>query len=100
MWCRAMTNSRRFATVILAAVLACGPAAAEPKRWTTVAGKSRVAFEATFPLGDFTGESSDVTGEFVGDPADLRQPVSGQLRVKAGTLRTGVEGRDRDMWRA
>jgi polyisoprenoid-binding protein YceI len=89
-------------TLILLAALACtaARAAADAKHWTTVTGKSRVTFEVSFPLGDFTGQSEDVAGEFVGDPADLRHGVTGALRVKAGTLRTGVDGRDRDMWRA
>ena len=73
---------------------------AEPKRWTTVAGKSRVSFDATFSLGDFAGQCEEVTGEFVADPADLRQSITGALRVNASALRTGIDGRDRDMWRA
>ena len=75
------------------------PAAAEPKRWTTVAGKSHVAFDASFALGDFTGSTEDVAGEFLADPADLRQHVAGVLRVNPATLRTGVSGRDLDMRR-
>ncbi len=80
--------------------LVATPARAEPKRWTTVAGRSQVSLEASFPLGDFTGRTEDVAGEFLGDPADLRQGVSGVLRVNPAALRTGVAGRDRDMWRA
>ena len=75
-------------------------AGAEAKRWTTVAGKSQVSFDASFPLGDFTGRTEEVAGEFLGDPADLRQGVTGVLRVNPSTLRTGVDGRDRDLWRA
>ncbi len=83
-----------------ALALVAAPATAEPKRWTTVAGKSQVSFDASFPLGDFAGRTEDVAGEFLGDPADLRQGVTGVLRVNPATLRTGVGGRDRDMWRA
>ena len=86
--------------VLAALTCSSAPAAAQAKHWTTVPGKCRVTFEASFPLGDFTGQSEDVTGEFVADAADLRQGVTGVVRVNAGTLRTGVDGRDRDMWRA
>jgi polyisoprenoid-binding protein YceI len=65
-----------------------------------VAGKSQVSFDASFPLGDFAGRATDVVGEFWGDPADLRQSVTGALRVKITALHTGVDARDRDMWRA
>ena len=87
--------------VVLAVVaLAIAPANGEPKRWMTVPGKTRVSFDASFPLGNFTGRAKDVGGTFHADPADLRQGVSGALRVNAATLRTGVESRDRDMWNA
>lgn len=66
----------------------------------TVAAKSQVSFDASFPLGNFTGRTGDLGGEFRADQADLRQGVTGALRVSSATLRTGVEGRDRDMWKA
>jgi polyisoprenoid-binding protein YceI len=94
---------RALPTALLAlAALAtlAAPAASGPKRWTTVPGKSQVAFNASFALGDFAGSSEDVTGEFLADPADLRQGVAGVLRVNPATLRTGVGGRDVDMRRA
>src|SRR5262249_49830672 len=65
--------------------------------WTPVAGKSNVTFNATFPLGDFSGTADDVTGEFRADPTDLRQGVTGVLRVKAAALRPGDDGRDHPM---
>jgi polyisoprenoid-binding protein YceI len=86
--------------VLAAAAFAATQARADAKRWTTVAGKSQVSFDASFPLGDFVGRAEDVAGEFWGDPTDLRLGVTGALRVKATALRTGVDGRDRDMWRA
>jgi len=85
---------------VLFATLLAGPATAETRRWVPVAGKSHVSFEATFPFGDFSGHTQDVGGEFRLDPSDLRQPVSGLLRVNSAALRTGVDGRDRDMWKA
>jgi len=86
--------------VLTGLALAIAPADGEPKRWITVPGKSRVSFDASFPLGNFTGRTEDVGGKFHADPADLRQGVTGALRVDAATLRTGVESRDRDMWNA
>ena len=86
--------------VLTVLALAIAPANGESKRWMTVPGKSRVSFDASFPLGNFTGRAEDVGGTFHADPADLRQGVSGALRVGAATLRTGVESRDRDMWNA
>jgi polyisoprenoid-binding protein YceI len=87
--------------VALAALVSLAvPAAAEPKRWMPVSGKSQVAFDAAFALGDFTGSTEDVAGEFLADSADLRQGVAGVLRVNPASLRTGVSGRDVDMRRA
>jgi polyisoprenoid-binding protein YceI len=86
--------------ILVAVAFAATDAGAEAKRWTTVAGKSQVSFDASFPLGDFAGRAEEVAGEFWGDPGDLRQGVTGALRVRTTALRTGVDGRDRDMWRA
>jgi len=64
-----------------------------------VSGSSEVAFTASFPLGGFTGRAQDVRGEVRTDPGDLRQGVSGELLVRASGLRTGDDGRDRDMFK-
>ena len=77
--------------------LATGAADGEPRRWVTVSGKSEVSFAASFPLGNFTGRTPGVAGVFRVDPENLRQPVSGSLEVNAATLKTGEDGRDRDM---
>ncbi len=84
----------------LALLLAVASADAEPRRWVPSPGKAQVWFTASFPLGDFTGRTEDVKGEFQADPADLRQGVTGTLQVVAASLRTGIDGRDRDMRRA
>ena len=100
---RARGGRQALPTALLALaalVTLAGPAAAQPQRWTTVPGKSHVAFNASFALGDFTGSTEDVAGEFLADPADLRQGIAGVLRVNPATLRTGVSGRDLDMRRA
>jgi len=70
---------------------------AEAGRWVPVPGKSQVGFEAKFPLGDFAGRGERLEGEIKLDPADLRRSVAGILRVDVLGLRTGLDGRDRDM---
>jgi polyisoprenoid-binding protein YceI len=99
----ARDNGRRLVialSLISTLVLATGRADSESRRWTTVRGQSSVSFDASFALGDFSGRTEEVQGEFTGDPSDLRHAVSGTVRIKAATLRTGVSGRDRDMWRS
>src|SRR5262245_32508937 len=88
-------------TLLAVAVLTFGPAPADAqaKRWAPVPGKCHVSFDASYPLGDFMGHTEDVTGEFFADLADLRQGVSGTLQVNPAALRTGIDGRDRDMRR-
>jgi polyisoprenoid-binding protein YceI len=86
--------------VLLAAVLCLAPAghpSAETRRWVPVPEKSSVAFEATHPLGNFSGRTADIAGEFTGDPGNLEAGVRGSLRVQAASLRTGDAGRDRDV---
>ncbi|MBI2527686.1 MAG: YceI family protein [Candidatus Rokubacteria bacterium] len=92
--------SLRIGIFCLGLLLAVTSAQAEPRRWTVVAGRSQVWLTASFPLGDFTGRTEDLGGEFLADPTDIRQGVTGTLRVNATTLRTGVDGRDRDMRQA
>ncbi len=87
-------------SLLLCLALGAAEARAEPQRWLTVAGKSTVSFQAHYPFGDFTGQGEDLSGEFKADSSDLRQGVSGTLRVAVKGLRTGVNGRDQDMRRA
>jgi polyisoprenoid-binding protein YceI len=84
---------------LLALLPGASPAGADLRRFTPVAAKSEVSFTASFPLGDFTGRTQDIAGEFRADPADLRSGVTGMLRIKAYGIRTGDEGRDREMYR-
>jgi polyisoprenoid-binding protein YceI len=76
------------------------PVGAEPSRWTPVPGKSLVAFDATHPLGDFSGRAEELAGEVKVDPSDLKHGVRGHLAVAVKTLATGRAGRDRDLRRA
>lgn len=81
----------------LAIALLATSAPAQTRRLVPVSAKSAVAFEAKHALGDFGGRAEGVTGEFQADISDLRAGVTGVLRVRAVSLRTGNEGRDRDM---
>jgi polyisoprenoid-binding protein YceI len=76
-----------------------GAGAGETRRWITIGGKSQVSFDASSPLGTFSGRTDSVRGEFQADPGDLRQGVAGALHIVPGALRTGDDGRDRDMWK-
>lgn len=84
---------------LLALLLDASPTFADLRRFTPVTGRNEVSFTASFPLGNFTGRTDEVDGEFRADPADLRSGITGALRVKAYGLRTGNGGRDRDMYR-
>ncbi|MEW6071275.1 MAG: YceI family protein [Planctomycetota bacterium] len=71
---------------------------AERRRWTIVPSLSRVGFDGTSTLHDFTGATSAVAGEL---DFDLSRPAlapAGAVRVEAKTLRTGIEGRDEGMF--
>lgn len=97
-----MTRARLalLATVAWLAALALTPrAAADVVKYTPVPEKSEVYFSATYPMGNFSGRTSDIDGEFSANPFDLRAGVTGALRIKAYSLRTGDTGRDRDMYR-
>jgi len=73
------------------------PAGAEPKSYTIVPTRSHVSFDAVYPLGDFSGSTEDVAGEFTLDPANLGLGATGSLTANPATLRTGISGRDRDL---
>ena len=90
---------RAGSLALVLVALATGAVDGEPRRWVTVAGKSEVSFAASFPLGNFTGRSDSVSGVFRADPENLRQAISGSLQVNASSLKTGDDGRDRDMWK-
>ena len=97
-----MLAARLAALLMVLAVSACipRPAAAESRRWAPVAGKSQVAFDAKFSMGDFTGTGDKLAGSFTIDTDDLRGPVAGTLTVEVAALTTGIAGRDRDMRRS
>lgn len=89
---------RRCLLIMLALLgLTVPPAGAEPMRYTIVPNRSQAGFDAAYPLGDFSGSTEDVTGEFTLDPANLGLRATGSVTVNAATLRTGISGRDRDL---
>lgn len=94
-----LERSRVAGHALLALLLLAPPASAAPARWTLVEGKGDVRVTARHRMGDFIGIAERLFGEFEGDPGDLRQGVSGTVRVPVVALRTGIDGRDRDMRR-
>lgn len=87
----------RLPVLVLALVSAWTSADAQPKAYVVVRDQSQVIFEATYPLGEFSGTADHVTGEFRLDPDNLPQGVTGSATINPATLRTGIEGRDRDL---
>lgn len=78
-------------------VLEPSPVTAEEVTFRIAPERSEVAFDATYPLGDFSGTTKDVTGEIRFDPGDLTKPVAARVEVNPATLDTGLSGRDRDL---
>jgi polyisoprenoid-binding protein YceI len=87
------------ALLVVALLGAAFPVHADVRRFTPVPAKSEVSFAASYPFGNFTGRTQDITGEVHANLLDLRSGVTGVVRVKAASLRTGDDGRDRDMRR-
>jgi polyisoprenoid-binding protein YceI len=89
-----------WAVVVAALPLALSVASAvwaEPKTYVVVPAKSRVMFEASFPLGNFTGVTHEVWGEVRLDPATFARGVQGSAGINPASLKTGIDGRDRDL---
>jgi polyisoprenoid-binding protein YceI len=70
----------------------------ELQDYTLLPGLCRVGFDAKSTLHDFTGVTQKVAGRFTADFDDPEGAWSGDVTVDAGSLATGVEGRDADMW--
>ncbi len=91
----------RYLVVALALLtLMASRAWPEPNIYTISPIRRLVAFDATYPLGDFSGTTEEVAGEFVLDPGNLDGRVSGSATVNPASLRTGIGGRDRDLRKA
>src|SRR5262245_58576193 len=70
----------------------------ELQDYTLLPGLCRVGFDAKSTLHDFTGVTEKVAGRFAADFDDPEGAWSGEVTVEAGSLVTGIEGRDTDMW--
>lgn len=70
----------------------------EPHEYEIVPELSRVAFDAKSTLHDFTGVTQNVSGAFRIDFDDPQGAWTGSVRCDATTLKTGVDGRDSNMW--
>jgi polyisoprenoid-binding protein YceI len=88
---------RVLAVLSLSFLSAASPLWAEPKIYVVVPAKSQVMFEAGFPLGDFTGITQEVWGEFQADLENIPAGIKGSVTVNPASLKTGIHGRDRDL---
>ena len=86
---------------ILLVVLLLYPTGAdgEPKSYVVIAGKSRVTFDATHLLGNFSGATEAVIGQLRLDPANVPLGAAGRVSADPSSLKTGDDGRDRDLRR-
>lgn len=85
------------AILLFALLLVPRGADGEPKSYTVVAGKSRATFDATYPLGDFSGATEAVTGQLRLDPANIPLGLAGSVAANPAGLRTGNARRDSDL---
>ena len=70
----------------------------QPQEYQLLPKLCRVGFDAKSTLHDFTGVTSAVTGRFRADFDDGDGLCQGEVIASAGTLKTGVEDRDTNMW--
>lgn len=70
----------------------------EPNDYEVVPELSRVGFDAKSTLHDFTGVTQDVSGRMTIDFDDPAGAWTGTVRCMAASLKTGVDGRDSNMW--
>lgn len=69
----------------------------QPQDFVLVPSLCRVGFDAKSTLHDFSGVTSNVEGSFRTDLHDPAAGCSGEVKARAGTLLTGVDGRDANM---
>lgn len=83
-----------------AALFAAPPAASSERALYTVApGSSRAMFYAHATGHDFSGTTTDLRGHVRLDPAEPGAAASGEVRVGAASMDTGIGKRNRDMLR-
>jgi len=71
--------------------------AAEKDLYTVAPATSKVTFYAHATGHDFEGTTGDVRGHIRFDVADLSGTASGEVRVMASTLDTGIDRRNQNM---
>lgn len=68
------------------------------QRFEIITSLSRVGFDAKSTLHDFTGVSSDVSGQLILNLGDAATGIGGAVSANAKALKTGVAGRDENMY--
>lgn len=98
---------RSSARIAAAAALLCAALVTPAGSWGALGAQAvpdarvesgTLGFEARATVGDFDGESSEVTGAVTGGATP--SAVRGWVELPARSLRTGIGLRDRDMWKS
>lgn len=92
-----LPHVRRVLIAVSLLFLPVVPAWAGPTTYVIIPAKSRVMFEASFPLGDFTGTAQELWGEFRADPENLHGGITGSVTVNPASFKTGIDRRDQDL---
>lgn len=87
-------------SLVLLLLAVATSADAQPKLYAVAPGRSRVTFEAKYPLGDFSGATDRVKGEVRLNSDNVPEGIAGTVTVDPATLGTGIEARDRDLRKA
>lgn len=69
----------------------------QPQEFVLVPALCRIGFDAKSTLHDFSGVTSSVEGRFRADLHDPQAGWQGEVKVRAATLTTGIDGRDANM---
>jgi polyisoprenoid-binding protein YceI len=93
---RSIHHLLRAAALVIA--LGIVPAFAEAELYTVAPGTSKATFYAHATGHDFEGTTGDVRGHIRFEQANLAGNASGEVRVMASTLDTGIDRRNQNMW--
>lgn len=91
--------ARSVALCLVWTLALASPAAAEMQRFTVQSDKSRAGFDAFHPFETFSLTSESLTGEIQADISDLKQPIKGEVKIPAASLRSADKKRDRAIHR-
>ena len=70
----------------------------ELRTWSVIGELSRVGFDGSSTLHDFSGASTRVQGTFEANPGHPATGFSGSISFPAKSLGTGLEGRDEELF--